>query len=93
MFPDFAEMGGTIRTYDEATKVRVCERIERIAKDIAAAMECSVEVEITNKYPPVVNHPVETGHVKRLATKWFGPEHVSEDELPCLAAEDFSYFL
>ena len=56
-------------------------------------MECKVEVDLDYMYPAVINHETEVGHVKRLATKWFGPQHVSEDELPITASEDFSYFL
>ena len=44
-------------------------------------------------YPPTVNHSKETEHVNRLATKYFGEAHVSQDELPLTASEDFSYFL
>lgn len=29
----------------------------------------------------------------RLAKKWFGEEHFSQDDLPISASEDFSYFL
>lgn len=29
----------------------------------------------------------------RLAKKWIGEKHVSEDDLPLSASEDFSYFL
>ena len=29
----------------------------------------------------------------RLANKWFGPEHTSDEDLPMPASEDFSYFL
>ena len=50
-------------------------------------------MEIIRKYPAVVNHETETEHIKRLAVKWFGPEHFSEDELPIMASEDFAYFL
>lgn len=56
-------------------------------------MECKAELNINRMYPAVVNHALETQHVKRLATKWFGPEHVSEDDLPITASEDFSYFI
>ena len=59
-------------------------------------MECSAEVEINwrnDEYPPVVNHAIETQHVKRIASQWFGPEHVSGDELPMTASEDFAYFI
>ena len=59
-------------------------------------MECEAEVTFDYgcvAYPPVINHATETQHVKRLATKWFGPEHVSEEDLPITASEDFAYFL
>ena len=56
-------------------------------------MECKCELDIERQYPAVINHEKETDHVKRLATKWFGPQHVSEDDLPITASEDFSYFL
>ena len=66
-------MQGTIRSYDVATRERVIERIEKIATEVAEAMECRAELDIWRQYPAVINHPKETEHVKRLATKWFGP--------------------
>ena len=93
VFPDTAEMQGTIRTYDEATRNRICERISRIAREIGSAMECKVDITLDYLYPAVMNHEKETEHVKRLAKHWFGPNHFSEDELPITASEDFSYFL
>ena len=86
-------MQGTIRTYDRETQDKVLERIETIATQIASAMECKVELNLKRLYPAVVNHRTETEHIKRLANKWFGPEHVSGDDLPITASEDFSYFL
>lgn len=93
VFPDQAIMKGTIRTYDSETQEKVISRIQTISKEIAGAMECTAELDINRMYPAVVNHALETQHVKRLATKWFGPEHVSEDDLPITASEDFSYFI
>lgn len=93
VFPDDAIMEGTIRSFDEETRVKVCERIRKISTDIASAMECEAEVVLTSLYPAVVNPAVETQHVERLAKKWFGPAHFSVDDLPLCASEDFSYFL
>ena len=86
-------MEGRLGTYDEPTRRRICERIERIAKEVGSAMGCKVEISIDFKYPAIVNPPKETDHIKRLACRWFGPQHISEDELPITASEDFSYFL
>ena len=93
VFPDEAFMQGSIRSYDAETQEKVISRIEKICKDIASAMECKAEVEITRLYPAVVNPAIETEHVKRLGAKWFGPQHVTDEDLPITASEDFSYFL
>lgn len=54
---------------------------------------CKVEVKINDLYPPTINHAKETAHIRRLGEKWFGPEHVSDADLPAMASEDFSYFI
>lgn len=56
-------------------------------------MDCRAECHFDRIYPAVVNHVEQTSHVKRLALKWFGPAHFSEEDLPLTASEDFSYFL
>jgi hippurate hydrolase len=42
-------------------------------------------------YPPVINHPKETQHIRDIADQYFGG--YSEANLPTTASEDFSYFL
>ena len=86
-------MQGTIRSYSVETREKVIKRIETISEEIASAMQCKAEVNITRAYPAVINHATETWHVKRLAEQWFGPQHVSELDLPLTASEDFSFFL
>ena len=86
-------MGGTIRSFNLETQEKVIERIEKISKEVASAMECRAEVDIERRYPPTVNPPTETEHIKRLAIKWFGPEHFSDAETPLAGSEDFSFFL
>ena len=56
-------------------------------------MECTVDCDIERQYPAVINHATEASNIHRLATKWFGPEHVTDEDLPMTAVEDFSYFL
>lgn len=93
VFPDDVEMLGTLRTYDVETRELVKRRIKDICENVAAAHECRAEVTIWEKYPPIINHAKETQHVIRLAKKFIGEEHFSQDELPLSAGEDFSYFL
>ena len=56
-------------------------------------MECKAIVEINRLYPAIINPATETQHIKRLAKKWFGPEHFSEEDLPISGSEDFSFYL
>jgi hippurate hydrolase len=86
-------MEGSIRYFDKETCDQVCDRITEITENIAKAMNCTTKIELDRLYPSVVNPPTETNHIKRLATKWFGPSHVSDVDLPAMASEDFSYFL
>lgn len=93
VFPDDATMQGTIRSYSEEARKKVVSRIETICRDVSKAMGCHAEVSCHLEYPAVVNHSTETDHIKRLALKWFGPAHFSEEGLPVAASEDFSFFL
>ena len=86
-------MQGTIRSYDVAAEERCIARTEKICKEIASGMDCRAEVSFDRTYPAVINHKTETEHIKRLGAKWFGPQHLSEDDLPISGSEDFSFFL
>ena len=93
VFPDSAFMQGTIRSYDRPTLEVMKRRIREISKNVAEGLECEAEVEIIDMYPAVINHAEQTQHVIRLAKKYIGEEHFSQEELPLCAGEDFSYFL
>ena len=82
-----------MRLYDQDLKVKMIERITKVAKSVAKAHDCEAVVDIWDKYPPVINHREQAGHVARLAKKYLGEENFSQDELPMSAGEDFSYFL
>lgn len=92
VFPDDAFMQGTIRSYTkELTNIE--NKIRHIVESTAVTFGCTANVEFDHLYPAVINHPKETEHVKRLASKYFGEEKVSDSELPLTASEDFSFFL
>ena len=56
VFPDFAIMRGTIRTFEDESLNTLKERITEICHSVAKAHQCSAEVDIWHKYPPVINH-------------------------------------
>jgi len=90
IIPDRARLVGTIRTFDEAMRKDIHDRVRRIAEGVAAAHGATVRVEIERGYPVTVNHPALTQQMlptlERLA-----PGRVRE--LPKVTgAEDFSFF-
>jgi hippurate hydrolase len=94
VFPDDATILGTIRTYDTKVLAAVKEKIKLIINSTAEAMGCRISLfDVNDKYPPTINHKIETEHVARLAEANFGKEKLKTDGLPMTAAEDFSYYL
>lgn len=69
------------------------DRIKAICKSVAEAHDCKARVNLIDYYPAVINHKEQTEHVIRLAKKYIGEENFSQEDLPMMASEDFSYFL
>ncbi|UQA90900.1 M20 metallopeptidase family protein [Streptomyces halobius] len=93
IIPDAAEILGTFRTLSPATRQVMRAGIARVAHHVAAAHGASVDVQLTEGYPPVVNDPVFAGHVHDTATAVLGPARVQRLPEPSMGAEDFSYVL
>lgn len=89
--PDVVRMSGTMRTFDEAWRKEIREKIARIAVSMAESMGGSCEVFIDQGYPAVYNHPELTGRVMDHAREYLGEERVETLEMR-MTAEDFSYF-
>ena len=54
---------------------------------------CTADVEITELYPPVLNHAPQVSIVERVVKGSFGESAISSSDLPIYAGEDFSFFL
>lgn len=55
IIPERVSMRGTIRTYDEAVRARVCTRVREIAVNVAAAHHATVEANLPPGYPVLIN--------------------------------------
>lgn len=55
VIPDTAELGGTIRTYDEEVRKELKKRMEEIAGGIAASFRASAEVTFGSGCPTLLN--------------------------------------
>jgi amidohydrolase len=91
IIPDNVEMAGTIRTYDEAMKKDIHERIRNTADLVAKSAGASAEVKIESPYKVTVNDEKLVARMLPTLRKVAGTENVMlAQKSP--AAEDFSFY-
>ncbi|HZF89104.1 M20 family metallopeptidase [Streptomyces sp.] len=93
IIPETAELHGTFRTLTPRTRRRVREGIDRVARHVAAAHGATVDVDLTEGYPPVVNDGTVAATVRETAAELLGADRVQLLPQPFMGAEDFSYVL
>ena len=77
---------GSLRTYSDEMTVRAKADLAKLAQDMAANAGCTVDVDFTEGYPPVVNNP----ELFELAASHL-PD-MTELAEPLLIAEDFAFY-
>jgi amidohydrolase len=91
IIPDSVEMRGTIRTFDEAMRDDVHERITYLAQAISRGSNAGCEVCIRKNYPVTVNDPALTEAMLPTLRRVAGAERVLF--VPKVTgSEDFSFF-
>ena len=91
VIPDNVEMTGTIRTYSEAMKKDIHERIKMTAESIAKSAGASAEVRIESPYRVTVNDEKLTERMLPTLQKAAGAQNVSLAP-KATGAEDFSEY-
>jgi amidohydrolase len=90
IIPDQVEMTGTIRTFNEAMRDDIHERIRITATNIAAASGATAEVEIEKPYAVTINDPALTEQMLPTLQRVAGNDKVLL--VPKITgAEDFSF--
>lgn len=74
VIPDSAIMGGTIRTYDEKTRVYLKERMTAVAKGIAAAFRAEAEVTFGTGCPTLLNDEILSDRVYQWIRELLGSQ-------------------
>ena len=82
-------MEGTIRSFDEAMRRDIHQRVERTARGIAESAGASIEYELELGSPPVVNDPALVARMMPSLQRAAGTVH---DITPQTVAEDFSEY-
>ena len=91
IIPDNVEMRGTIRTFDEAMRDEVHERVTTLAEAVARGSRAGCKVCIEKNYPVTVNDPALTALMLPTLQRVAGAEQV-QNVPKVTGSEDFSYF-
>ena len=91
IIPDEVKLEGIIRTFDEAWRKEMKEKIRKLCKGLAQSMGGDCEVTIDEGYPVVDNDADVTEKARQLAIEYLGQENVVELEVRT-TAEDFAYY-
>lgn len=91
IIPDDVALVGTIRTFDEAIRADIHERVKTTATSLAAASGATAEVEIHRGYPVTANDPDLVAAALPSLHRAVGEDRVYEVPL-VTGAEDFSYY-
>lgn len=93
VIPQFAEMGGTTRTFDPSVRDMVEARVIAISEKVAEAYGAKAAVGYKRMFPPLVNHDLETAFAVRTARLLVGDSNVNDVVEPVMGSEDFAVML
>ncbi|MCC5892154.1 amidohydrolase [Exiguobacterium sp.] len=89
---DEARLSGTVRTFNPDTQARMIQEIERIIATTCAGSGADYDLTYIQGYPAVINHPIETDHIRQSAANVVGEAGIVE-MAPLMVGEDFAYYL
>jgi amidohydrolase len=91
IIPDSVEMRGTIRTFDEAMRDDIHERVTTLAEAISRGSRAGCTVCIRKNYPVTVNDPNLTAAMLPTLSRVAGAERLMLVS-KVMGSEDFSFF-
>ena len=93
VIPETAELGLSVRSFSEAVRARLRERIVALAEAQAASFGGSVDISWEEGTPVVVNTAAETDFARQVAEELVGPAQVISPFGPVTGSEDFAWYL
>jgi amidohydrolase len=93
VIPDTAQLRGTIRAVDAASRTLMTEELRRLADSICAAHGVRAEVSLPEGTPPVVNPEGVTALARRAVSRVLGDSALVPLGFLNLAGEDFAFYM
>lgn len=91
IIPEEAELGGTVRTFDDSVRKTIQEGMKIKIEDICHSFGCRAEFAYDNYVPSCVNDRAFSKKIKETAVKILAPSEVA-DFHPVMGGEDFAFF-
>lgn len=89
---DHCSMACTLRTWNTNLEAKMFARIEDIVKSVAESSGGTYKLDITSRYPIVVNDAKVTAALKKAAETALGADKVRPKEERGMGGEDFAFF-
>ena len=93
VIPETATLELSIRSFDEAVRAKLEQRIRELVSAHVLGYGGSVEIEYQRGYPVLVNSAEETAFARQVAEELVGAQRVVFPFGPVTGSEDFAYFL
>ena len=93
VIPDRAELRGTVRAVDAASRRLMLDELKQLVQSIAAAHGVTAKLDVPEGTPPVVNPPAMTEVARQAVRRVLGERALSPLGFVNLAGEDFAYYM
>lgn len=93
VIPETARIEATIRTFSEASRLKMMTVVPRLLQGIAAAHGLEVLVDYQQEYPLTITDEDETHTAEKVIADLFGDHRLSRWATPLSGSEDFSRVL
>ncbi len=92
VIPDIAELGGTVRCFDDAVADFIKAEMAKQCRLIGEAFGVEIEPELgLDAYPAMINDPEATRFAGDVIEGLVGADNVNRAATPALGGEDFAY--
>lgn len=92
IIPNSVTLEGDVRSCSPDVSKLVCRRFKELLEGIAAAYNCTYELEYTDDYPPVINNGELAEIAKKMLMKNIVPGLTLQESNITMGSEDFSYY-
>jgi amidohydrolase len=90
---DLVELSGTLRSLGEDRRERLLRRMQQVSEGISGETGCSVRLNISDTFPPVVNDPNLYDRALEVLPETLGGDRVCVLTGVPMTADDFAHYL